>query len=104
MSWNIEQFTGYAPKTTFWDDFSIADESGPSAVKDTFKRAMHEWSHDYEYLTELSLVLNHKLWWYWEARNDEMAEAYDECWRTADLYALDNLKGEELDYYYRVTD
>ena len=24
-SWNITELTGYEPKTTFWDDFSIAD-------------------------------------------------------------------------------
>lgn len=104
MSWGIENFNGYQPKTTFWDDFTIADGFGASAVKDTFKRAMHDWSDNFEYLTELSLVLNHKLWWYWEAGNDELAEAYDECWRNADLYALDHLTGEALDYYYRVTD
>ena len=30
---------GYEPITTFWDDFSIADVFGASAVKDTYKRA-----------------------------------------------------------------
>lgn len=104
MSWNIKEFNGYEPKTTFWDDFSIAEQFGVDAVRDTYKRAMYDWSDNYEYLTELSLVLNHKLWWYWESGNDEFAEVYDECWREADLFALDHLKGEALDYYYRVTD
>ena len=26
--WNIEEFCGYKPITTFWDDFSIADVFG----------------------------------------------------------------------------
>lgn len=104
MSWNIEQFNGYKPKTTFWDDFSIAESFGVEAIKDTYKRAMHDWSDNYEYLTELSLVLNHKLWWYWEADNEELAAVYDKCWRETDLFALDHLTGEALDYYYRVTD
>lgn len=29
---------------------------------------------------------------------------YDRLWREADEYAMNNFKGEELDYYYRVTD
>lgn len=28
---------GYETKTTFWEDFSIADVFGVSAVKDTYK-------------------------------------------------------------------
>lgn len=26
-TWNIEALTGYKPKTTFYEDFSIADRS-----------------------------------------------------------------------------
>ena len=40
--WNIEAITGYKPITTFWMDFSIADNFGKSAVKDTFNRAFEE--------------------------------------------------------------
>ena len=52
----------YELLTTFWDDFSIADRFGVSAVRDTFNRAFAEWKEDYQYLTELILVLNHKIW------------------------------------------
>ena len=34
---------GYNTLTTFWDDFSIADSFGISAIKDTYKRAFEEW-------------------------------------------------------------
>lgn len=37
--WNIESETGYKPRTTFWQDFSIADAFGGDAVTDTFHRA-----------------------------------------------------------------
>ena len=37
--WNIESITGYKPQTTFWQDFSIADRFGATAVQDTFNRA-----------------------------------------------------------------
>lgn len=33
-----------------------------------------------------------------------LAALYDRLWREADEYAMNNFKGEELDYYYRVTD
>lgn len=52
---------GYTVQTTFWEDFSIADRFGKSAVLDTFKRAFAEWKTDYKYLTEMVLVLNPKL-------------------------------------------
>ena len=59
----------YELLTTFWDDFSIADRFGVSAVRDTFNRAFAEWKEDYQYLTELILVLNHKIWQHYEKRN-----------------------------------
>lgn len=44
---------GYELQTTFWEDFSIADRFGLSAIQDTFKRAFEEWKNNYKYLTEL---------------------------------------------------
>ena len=59
---------GYELQTTFWEDFSIADRFGLSAIQDTFKRAFEEWKNNYKYLTELILVLNHKIWQYYETK------------------------------------
>lgn len=89
--------------TTFWEDFSIADQFGVSAIKDTFNRAFNEWKFDYKYLTELIMVLNHKIWQYYK-RNETYAKVYNELWEQADLYACENLQGEELSYFYRITD
>jgi hypothetical protein len=36
--------------------------------------------------------------------NDAYAEVYDELWREADEWAMENLKGEALQYYLRTTD
>ena len=104
MSWNITAFSGYEPVTTFWDDFSVAEPHGSDAVRDTYRRVMHEWSDNYVYLTELVLVLNHKLWWYWEMGNKVLADTYDALWREAEDFALEHLRGEQLAYYFRVTD
>lgn len=94
---------GYELQTTFWSDFSIADRFGLSAIRDTFNRAFREWKEDYEYLTELVLVLNYKIWQYYETRPD-IASLYDTLWEEASQYAVENLKDDELSYYYDVTD
>lgn len=57
---------GYNLMTTFWEDFSIADKYGIAGVKDTYRRAFNEWKDDYKFFTELTLVLNHKIWQHYE--------------------------------------
>ena len=89
---------------TFWMDFTIADAFGVNAIKDTFKRAFNEWKGDYQMLTALVVTLNHKIWQHYEHHNDDIARLYDSLWRQAEDYALTNLKGDELDYYYQITD
>lgn len=101
--WNIGSETGYKPMTTFWQDFSIADAFGTSAVSDTFKRAFEEWKDNYKYLTELVMVLNHKIF-QWYKKNMALAKLYNDAWTIADGYAVNNLQGRELDYFYEVTD
>ena len=101
--WPIEEMTGYKPKTTFWLDFTIADNFGADAVKDTYNRAFEEWKTDHVYLTELVMVLNWKIWQHYE-HNDELAEVYNDLWATADAWAVENLTGAELDYFYTTTD
>ena len=94
---------GYEMQTTFWDDFTIADAFGIGAVKDTFKRAFRDWKTNYIYLTELVIVLNWKIWQHYEKRR-ALAEVYNDLWGQADEYACTHLKGEELKFFYRVTD
>lgn len=94
---------GYEMKTTFWMDFSIADHFGAAAIKDTYKRAFEEWKNDYIYLTELVIVLNYKIWENYQ-HNEAIARLYNDLWENADQYARDNLQGEELKHFYRITD
>jgi len=98
-----ESFCGYKQITTFFQDFSIADNFGVSAIKDTYKRAFNEWKSNYKYLTELVMVLNWKIWEHNE-KNEEYAKVYNELWEKTDAYACENLKGEELSYFYSTTD
>lgn len=98
-----ESFCGYKQITTFFQDFSIADNFGINAIKDTYKRAFNEWKSNYKYLTELVMVLNWKIWEHNE-KNEEYAKVYNELWEKTDAYACENLKGEELSYFYSTTD
>lgn len=96
---------GYEMTTTFWQDFSIADCFGVTAVRDTFNRAFNEWKSNHVYLTELVITLNLKIWQHYEKNGScELSRLYNELWEKADNYACENLKGEELSFFYRVTD
>lgn len=94
---------GYEMQTTFMTDFTIADRFGTYAIKDTFNRAFNEWKNNYVYLTELVIVLNLKIW-EWYEKNKDIARVYNDLWEKADAYACENLKGEELSWFYRITD
>ena len=109
------EMVGYSPKTTFWMDFSIAEVYGNKAIYDTYHRAFDEWKTNTEYVTELVLVLNWKIWyWYglWEKEKDEkkreryydLSTIYDQLWKVTDEWCLDHLKGADADYYFRTTD
>lgn len=106
-------------ENTFWNDFTIADTFGIIAIQDTFDRAFNEWKDDYKMLTELVMVLNHKIWGWWEETGamkkfdfskgtyvsfQDYAKLYDDLWKKADSYALEHLKGQELSYFLEVTD
>lgn len=91
-------------KTTFWMDFTIADAFGESAVRDTYKRAFNEWKNNVEYVTELVIVLNWKIWQHYEKQNETLTKVYDELWKEADAWCMDNLKDKDLEYYLRTTD
>lgn len=96
---------GYEMTTTFPMDFSIADAFGTEAVKDTFNRAFNEWKTNYVYLTELVITLNLKIWQHYQQNGScPLSRLYNELWEKADAYACENLKGEELDFFYRITD
>lgn len=101
--WRITELTGYEPKTTFWEDFSIADGFGLEAIQDTYNRAFRAWADDYIYITELVMVLNHKIWQHHQ-NNSSYARLYQSLWEEADIYASEHLEGEELAYYYRTLD
>lgn len=94
---------GYEMKTTFWEDFTIADAFGVSAIEDTYKRAFNGWKHDYVYITELSLVLNWKMF-QWYEKDDSKYQIYYDLYTKLDAWCMDNLINSELIYYIHTTD
>lgn len=94
---------GYETKTTFWSDFTIADAFGVEAIRDTYTRAFEEWKNNIEYVTELVVVLNHKIW-QWYEKDEGIARVYNDLWMELDNWVCENYKDKELEYYIRVTD
>ena len=101
--WTIEDAVGYKPITTFFQDFCIAEAFGESAIRDTYDRAFEEWKSDYKFITELVMVLNWRCW-RWYRVKDDFSKLYAELDHELDEWAMDNLKGEELEYYIHTTD
>lgn len=106
MSWRdfLKSEFNFESQTTFWEDFYIADKFGTGAVRGTFRKCLAYAKIDYKYLTELSLVLNHRLWMHYDKENMTLVGVYDEIWRKCDNYAKKHLKGNELMFYLQVTD
>lgn len=102
-TFDSEAFCGYTQKTTFWQDFSIADAFGIPAIKDTYKRAFEAWKTNTEYVTELVMVLNWKCWQYAQ-KNEAYCELYADLFYKAQGWCYDNLKGDDLTYFIRTTD
>lgn len=106
IDWDIQNMTGYIPKTTYYSDFSIADHFGIDAIKDTYKRCRKQAiTMGYEWLTELVMALNWKIHeHFYISKNKQFSELYDRLWSELSEYAQDTLTGDELSYYYRTTD
>lgn len=98
--WCLDNLS-YETQTTYYEDFNIAEAFGINAIKDTFKRAM--LNTNYKMITELCMVLNHKIWFNYE-QNEPLARVYNELWKECDEWCCNNLKGDELNYFYRITD
>ena len=96
--------TDYELQTTFWTDFSIADGFGVDAVQDTYNRAFEEWKDHLVYLTELAMVMYHKCWQHYVGGRGNLSKKYEALYYKTDTYAMDHLKGADLEYYWRIMD
>ena len=97
------ELNGYETQTTLYQDFTIADAFGVDAVTDTYNRVFKEWKHSFEFMTELSLVLNHKIWEHHMKGNGLMV-TYDTLWKKHDEWCMSALSDEGVEYYIKITD
>lgn len=91
-------------KTTFWQDFTIAEIFGANAVKETFQTAYEEWKDNYIYLTELEIVMNWKCWKWYEKGNRTLSRLYSDYFYKCREYAHETFDEDQLQYHFRLTD
>lgn len=102
-TWNIEQATGYKPVTTFYEDLSIADWFGVSAIKDTYRNVFANWRGDTEFFTEFVMALNWKIWEHYQS-NEQYAKTYNDLYEKAREWVFDNWEDKDLEYFVKTTD
>ena len=102
--WNIQAETGYEPKTTFYQDFAIADAYGPTAVEATCLRAFREWKDNVQFLAELVMVLNHRGWMHYHKKRMGYANVYFSLYEALNDWCYEHLTGDDLDYYVQTLD
>ena len=99
----LAEMSGYEPKTTFFNDLSIAECFGIKAINDTYNKVIKEWGNNIVYMTEFTMCLNHKIWQLYEV-DEPCVKLYDELWRKACEYVETHFKGKDLSYFYEITD
>lgn len=92
------------PDSTFFADFCVACVYGEKAIQDTYNRAFNGWKSNVKMFTELTGVLNHQLWFWYEHGIEEYSRMFDKLWKEADAYGCDHFKGEELKHFMMVLD
>ncbi len=119
---NLADMTDWRPQYTFYSDFGIAEfcevyMRDRNAVLSTYRNVIKNWASDYKALTEIILVLNHKIWafynrvdsGYMKVSNqiaDYFAKLYNKLYEQAiaEFFKRYENNTTATDYYYRVTD
>jgi len=99
----LEKMLDFKFESTFWEEFSIAEDYGVDGVKEHYNLVFPQWKDNLKYLTELVLVLNLKLF-IWFKVDDDLGRMYEQLWMESDQYALNTLKGDDLHYYLHTLD
>lgn len=93
----------YKEKTTCWNDFCIAEKGNLKEIEKIFKQFFNDLKYNVEMITELSMVLNWKMWEHDSAGNIEISECYKKLWKKTDKWCLENLSTDDLRYYLKRT-
>ena len=119
---NLSDMNPYTPKYTFYHDFAIAEfcevyMKEKNAIRKTYNEVINAWGKNIKALTEIIMVLNHKLWAFYQkvdshylgvddAKAMEFSRLYDTLWKEAQEVLYKNFEGndEAMSYYYDITD
>ena len=99
-----EAMCGYTQRTTFWDDFTIAEKFGLPAIERTYRNAFNSWKNDVVFITELVLVLNWKMLYMDERHMTEKSVMYYKCWVELSNWCERHLEAGAYEYFILVTD
>lgn len=97
------QIIGYHPITNYWKQLYSASRQGADSVRRLATGIFDSAKHSFKHLTELVLVLNHLCWEFAE-KNETLGRLFAGLYHTVHDYARQNLTGEALEYYFRITD
>ena len=122
---NLAEMNGYKRKYTFYSDFSIAEycevyKRDTNAVKNTYRRVEKSWGSSIEAMTEVVMVLNHKMFSFYN-KVDSKYMGCSEEWRKKFISIYQELfekctnfiykqrekrvyNEKDMSYYYQVTD
>ena len=101
----LANYTDYRSQTDLYDEYSIAETQNAKSVQTLFRDTFELAKGDYKYLTELVMVLSHKMWYWYEINpSGSMVSAYSKCFEKAHNWALTHLNSDEIRYYKEVTD
>lgn len=99
----LERQFDYKFESSFWEEFSIAEDYGPEGIRKHYDTVFEQYRDNLNFLTELVLVLNWKIY-QWYQVDDTLGMTYDELWKRTDGYAMETLKGDDLHKYLSVLD
>ena len=101
---NLSEMSGYKRKYTFYSDFSIAEfcetfMRDRGAVQDTYNRVIESWGSNIEAMAEIVMVLNHKIWSFYDGIDSKYMGCNDEG-RKKFMYLYNDLYNKAKDFVY----
>ena len=84
------------------EGFKFADKHGTAVIRHMFKQAFNEQKGSTDGLTALTMAVIREFWANWNDGKEDLAALYKEFYHQCRDYALDNLDGDELDYFVQI--
>lgn len=87
------QMTEYRPKSAIWNELTMIEKSCNKRVLEKAISSMIElYKNDKELGTELTLIINWKMWQKSEENKIELGKLYQKFWKEIDSYIVNKWK------------